>query len=193
MFGIEENTQAFPWFAMQVRPGYETVTTRLLSQKGYGPFVPIHKETRRWSDRIKQVEQPLFPGYVFCRIDLRNRLPILKTPGVVLILGVGKTPEPIPDVQIAALQAIVSSGLEAQPCPFLDVGERVRMEDGPLRGIEGIVVEVRSRARLILSVALLQRSISIEVDQSWVTPTKQRNSPVLKGLVDSPRGLEPFH
>jgi transcription antitermination factor NusG len=173
MFSIEENSAAFPWFALQVRPGYETVTTRLLSQKGYGPFVPTHKETRRWSDRIKQLEQPLFPGYVFCRIDLRNRLPILKTPGVVLILGTGKTPEAIPDVQIAALQAIVKSGLEAKPYPFLDVGERVRMEDGPLRGIEGIVVEVRTRARLILSIALLQRSISIEVDRSWVTPIKQ--------------------
>jgi transcription antitermination factor NusG len=97
----------------------------------------------------------------------------LKTPGVVLILGTGKTPEAIPDVQIAALQAIVKSGLEAKPYPFLDVGERVRMEDGPLRGIEGIVVEVRTRARLILSIALLQRSISIEVDRSWVTPIKQ--------------------
>jgi transcription antitermination factor NusG len=182
------NADIFPWFALQIRPGYETVTKQLMFQKGYTPFVPTYKVNKRWSDRIKQLEQPLFPGYVFCRIDLSNRLPILKTPGVLQILGMGKIPEPVPEAQVAALQAIVISGLEATPCPFVNVGEPVRMLDGPLRGVEGIVVEVRNRARLFVSVPLLQRSISVEVDQSWVMPVLDRGLAALA----SPGSAEKF-
>jgi transcription antitermination factor NusG len=148
----------YPWFALQVRYQYENVVTAHLNGKGYEWFLPLYKRRRRWSDRIKETEQPLFPGYVFCRLNPLNRLPILTTPGVSLIVGVGKTPEPIDETEIAAIQSAVKSGLPSQPWPFVHIGQRVRIEQGPLCGLEGLLLDVRGHHRLVLSVTLLQRS-----------------------------------
>lgn len=113
---------------------------------------------------------PLFPGYIFCRLDPQHRLPVLVTPGVVQFVGIGRFPVPIDDAEIGAIQSVVRSGLQADPRPFLDVGQRVRVEDGPLTGLEGILVEVRKRSRIVLSVTLLRRSVAVEVEHEWVRP-----------------------
>ena len=119
---------------------------------------------------MKEVQLPLFPGYLFCRLDLNRRLPILVTPGVMHIVGIGKTPHPVEDEEIQALQSIVFSGLQAEPRSYLNIGERVRIEIGPLGGTEGILTSFKGAARLVLSVSLLQRSVSVEIDESWVVP-----------------------
>ena len=116
------------------------------------------------------ITQPLFPGYVFCRFNVQERLPILVTSGVLFIVGVGKVPCPIDNSEIVALQSIVRSGLPAQPWPFLKAGQRVRIEQGSLEGIEGILLSAKSPYRLVVSVSLLQRSVAVEVDRDWVTP-----------------------
>jgi transcription antitermination factor NusG len=126
---------------------------------------------RRWSDRVKLVEMPLFPGYVFCRFDPKTRLPILKIPTVMSVAGMGRTPEPIPDSEISALQTVCKSGVSAVPCPYLTAGAKVRILEGPLAGLEGILVEDKE-TRLILSVTLLQRSVSVEVDRDWIEPIR---------------------
>src|SRR5437879_5370408 len=123
---------------------------------------------RRWADRIKEIELPLFPGYLFCRFDQKNRFPIVVTPGVLQVVGVGKIPVPVADVEIAALQTAVQSGLPRQPWPFLQIGQRVRVEYGSLCGLEGILLTFKGRHRLVLSVTLLQRSVAVEVDVAWV-------------------------
>ena len=87
-----------PWFALRVRSNFEKVTSQILRQKGYEAFLPTYFSRNRWSDRVKTVERPLFPGYLFCRFDQADRLPILVTPGVVGVVGLGKIPVPIPDV-----------------------------------------------------------------------------------------------
>jgi transcription antitermination factor NusG len=114
------------------------------------------------------METLLFPGYVFCRLDCNNRLPVLTAAGVVGIVGFGKIPAPIEEREIAAIQAVIHSGLAAQPWPFIHQGDRVRVEYGPLRGVEGIVTSVEDRQRLVVSVSLLQRSIAVEMDTAWV-------------------------
>ena len=116
---------SYPWFALQVRNRYESFVAAHLGGRGYEWFLPLHKSRRRWSDRFKEIEQPLFPGYVFCRLDPFNRLPILTTPGVFLIVGIGKAPVPIHETEIAAIQATVKSGIASQPWPFLQIGQRV--------------------------------------------------------------------
>src|SRR5271163_2792869 len=114
----------FPWFALQVRTRYEAGVADQLSRQGYDRFLPLYKLRKRWSDRIKQVEAPLFPGYLFCRFDPQKRLPILKTPGVIQIVGYNRAPTPIEEAEIDAIQTLVASGLPNQPWPFLETGDR---------------------------------------------------------------------
>ncbi len=156
------------WYALRVKPRQEKTTAFLLEQRGYESFLPSYRATRRWSDRIKQLELALFPGYLFCRFDRDHRSPILATPGVDHIVGVGRTPAAVADPEIAALQAIVASGVFAQPWPYLRVGETVRIGLGPLAGLEGLLAELKGAHRVVVSVSLLQRSVAVEVDAGWI-------------------------
>ncbi len=158
------------WFALRVRPRHEKTTAAGLRQKGLEEFLPLHTIRRRWSDRFMDVEEPYFPGYVFCRFDVRDRMPVLNTLGVVSIIGIGKTPAPVEDSEIAALQGVVKSGCGAQPWPFLHVGQFVRIDAGPLTGLVGRLVEVKKSSRLVISVTLLQRSLAVEIDPRWAYP-----------------------
>jgi len=161
-------TQPWPWFAILVRTSREKAANSLLENTGYECFLPVSKYMRRWSDRVKEVEVPLFPGYLFCRMNQHNRLPVLMTPGVMQIVGVGKTPVPVEEEEIAAIQRVGTSGLSTMPWPYLEVGHVARIEDGPLRGMTGIVVKIKSGLKLVLSVSLLQRSVAVEIDRSWI-------------------------
>jgi transcription antitermination factor NusG len=163
------STHTDQWFALRIKPQREKIVASALRSKGYEEFLPLYRCRRRWSDRIKEMDLPLFPGYVFCRFDVHSRLPILVTPGVLLIVGVGKTPSPVDDSEIAALQSIVKSGLQAEPWPFLKIGQRVRIEHGSLEGVEGILVAIKKPYRLVVSVTLLQRSVAVEIDHHWAT------------------------
>ena len=158
----------WPWYALQIRSRYEKYSAAWLDQKRYECFLPLSMSRRRWSDRIKEFEVPLFSGYLFCRFDVLHRLPILQTPGVRGIVGIGKTPVPVPDEEIAVIQRVVDSGVSAQPWPFLRVGQRVRIEQGPLAGLEGFIVSVRSHCQLVVSVTLLQRSVAVEIEPAWL-------------------------
>jgi transcription antitermination factor NusG len=159
-----------PWFALQVRARYEKTVAAFLDGKGYEWFLPTYLSRRRWSDRIKESDQPLFPGYLFCRFDPYDRLPILKTPGMIAIVGTAKIPTPVDPEEIAAVRTLVSSELRRQPWPYLQAGQRVRIEHGALTGLEGIFLHEKGADRLVLSVTLLQRSIAAEIDRSWVVP-----------------------
>lgn len=162
--------ESFPWYALQVRPRFEKIIASTLASKGYEGFLPLYRHRSRWSDRMKEVELPLFSGYLFCRFDINKRLPVVITPGVMHIVGIGNTFYPVDDEEIAALQAIVLSGLQTEPRSYLNIGEKVRIEIGPLAGVEGILQAMRGSNRLIVSVSLLQRSVSVEISESWVVP-----------------------
>ena len=168
-FSMDIKNNVWPWYALRVRARCEKRTASLLNHKGYEWFLPLYKCKRYWSDRIKEFELPLFPGYFFCRVDLQHRLPILKTPGVLNIVGIGKAPVPVDEEEIAAIQSIVQSGLPAQPWPFLQVGQKVRINQGALCGLEGIVANSKGCHRLIVSVTLLRRSVAVELDGAWVS------------------------
>src|SRR5271156_3942302 len=159
----------FPWFALQVRTRHEAGVADQLSGQGYDRFLPLYKVRKRWSDRIKEVDAPLFPGYLFCRFNPHDRLPILKTPGVIQIVGFQSGPAAVDESEIRSIQSLVAAGVPHQPWPFLAAGDRVRIESGPLLGLEGILTEVRSSYRFVLSVTLLQRSVAVEIDSASVT------------------------
>jgi transcription antitermination factor NusG len=159
-----------PWYAIRVRSRFEFTTSSVLRDKGFERLLPLYRSWRRWSDRVKELDMPLFPGYVFCRFDASSPLRVLTTPGVVHIVSAGRTPIPVDEHEISVLQDICGSGLPVQPWPYLEVGRRVSIDRGPLAGTEGIVVELKGRCRLVASITLLQRSVAAEIDRDWIRP-----------------------
>jgi len=160
----------FPWYALRVKSNFEWVTASILREKGFREFLPVYKAKVRWSDRVKLAERPLFPGYLFCQFDADQRLPIISTPGVVHVVGIGKRPVAIDNQEMQAITTIVRSGGPAMPWPFLQVGERVLVERGPLAGLEGMLVSLKSSCRIVVTISLLQRSIAVEIEREWVRP-----------------------
>jgi len=165
---VQKGTLA--WFALQVRTRHETAIASFLQAKGYEQFLPLYNVKKRWSDRVKVIESPLFPGYLFCRLDPQYRLPVLKTPGVIQIVGYNRIPVPIEDTEIQGIQTLVASGLPTQPWPFLAAGDPVQIESGSLRGLKGIVVKLKENSRLVVSITLLRRSVAVEIDSALVQP-----------------------
>lgn len=158
------------WYALQVRTRWEGSTAILLSGKGYQTFLPTYTAKKRTNEKRREMSAPLFPGYVFCNFDAQNRLPILITPGVISVVGRGRVPLPVDDAEISAIQTVVASGLHAEPCPYLELGQRVRIESDALQGLEGILVQVKGNDRIVISVSLLRRSVALEIDRSCVRP-----------------------
>lgn len=170
MFLAVQQADADRWFALQTRPKHEKMVSSLLEGKGYEQFLPLYQSWHRSSGRLKSVLLPLFPGYVFCRFDQFRRLPILVTPGVFSIVSRGRTPEPIADEEIAAVQTSCSSNLQVKPWPYLEHGDLVQVECGPLQGVQGIFLSEKSGGRLVVSVDMLRRSVAVEMDRDWVRP-----------------------
>lgn len=164
------------WFAVRVKSRCERTVAAMVAGKGFEEFLPFYQCRRRWSDRVKLVEFPLFPGYIFCRLNPQHRLPILTVPGVLNFVGVGKVPVPIDEAEIAAIQNAVKSGLPVEPWPFLEVGQRVRLEDGPLAGVEGIIAGHSKHDRIVVSISLLRRSVAVTIESRWVRSADESSS-----------------
>src|SRR5262245_53149715 len=174
-----ESNAGRAWFAVQAKTTHEKRVASLLSYQNYECFLPLYTCRRRWSDRIKQVEIALFPGYVFCRFDHHLRGPILRTPSVTGIVGIGGKPASIDSGEIAAIERATRSGMSVRPHPFLQVGQHVRIEGGSLGGLEGLIVDTSRRNRLVISVTLLQRSVAVDIDSGCVTPIQvPRTQPI---------------
>ena len=163
--------QPYPWYAVRVKSRFEFVSSEALGERGYETFLPSYRSRRAWSDRMKEVELPLFPGYIFCRFDVAQPYRVLNSPGVIHVVSMGAKPLPVDEQEVVSIQKVCRSGRDAQAWPFLQVGRRVRVEFGPLAGTEGIVLDVKSGLRIVVSLTLLQRSVSAEIERGWVRPT----------------------
>lgn len=163
-----EANQPNNWYALQVRTRWEEPTADLLRGKGFQTLLPTYTTKRRWSDRYKTVQAPLFPGYVFCSFDVHNRLPVLITPGVISVVGRGKTPVAVDEAEMTAIRSMVGSGVQAQPWPYLEIGERVRIKDDVFDGMEGILINFKGKERVVISLTLLRRSIALEIDRDRI-------------------------
>lgn len=160
------------WYALRVQSRLARLASTTLRGKGYEEFFPTCRSRHRWSDRIKEVETPLFPGYIFCRFDPDDRaMPIVTTPGVIGFVGAGKKPTPIADEEIDKVRSVVQSGLAAHPCAFVVPGDRLYITRGPLAGLEGSLLESEKGCRLVISISLLQRSIAVAIDRDWARPS----------------------
>jgi transcription antitermination factor NusG len=154
----------FEWFAIYTRPRHEKKVAAYLHDKGINVFLPLRTVISRWKDRRKEIEFPLFAGYVFVHTSSENRLPILRTPGVVQFVAENGIPAPIPEDQIEAVRQLVDSGLQFDPYPYVKEGMHVRIKSGPLKGVEGIIISKRKKHLLVLSVDLIQQSAALEID-----------------------------
>ena len=179
-----------PWFALQVRSRRETLVANHLEGHGYDCFLPLYKSKRRWSDRVKEIERPLFPGYLFCRLNLCHRGPVLMTPGVLQIVGVGRTPMPVEEREMESVRQVLYSGLPSLPWPYMHLGEKVRVNYGSLVNLEGILVNFKGSNRVVLSVTLLQRSVALEVDLAWLSPIREaKAAPASRVLANRPASV----
>jgi transcriptional antiterminator NusG len=156
------------WFAVRVKSNREKFTATALRGQGYESFLPLYRPSQTVSDSLGNYETPLFPGYVFARFDKEKRLPILMLSSVVHVVGIGREPMPIDNAEIASIRTIVSSPIRSEPSPYLNLGERVSIVSGPLTGARGVIVAIKNGWRLVASITLLQRSISVEIDRAWV-------------------------
>ena len=156
------------WFAVITKPQHEfRVAEGLKTATEAEVFLPTYQNKRRWSDRVKILDTPLFSGYVFARFAWPEyRVPVLRIAGVRSIVGFGNEAASLPDDQIESIRTLVNSPFPVRPWPFLKAGTRVRVEHGPLRGAEGIVLERKDEWIMVVSVEMLQRSIAVELDRS---------------------------
>jgi transcription antitermination factor NusG len=181
------------WYALHVKPRFEKYVETHLAEKGYDVFLPTYTAKRKWSDRVKSISLPLFPSYLFCRFPINSRLPILVTPGVNFIVGVGKTPVAVDEQEIHDIRCVMRSGAGMQPHPYLQVGEMVRVEEGPLEGLTGIILRSKGNDRLLVSVSLLMRSVSVELDRTAVKPYNSALRGKMVELLAGCKETEPDH
>jgi transcription antitermination factor NusG len=156
------------WCAVATKARHEAVVSKFLQATGIEQFLPTSWIERRWSDRVKAVEVPLFPGYLFCRIAPQTARTVLAVPGVSRILRCGASLYPVPDAEVEAIQSLVLSGLPASPGPYLTQGDPVRVTGGPLKGQQGILVKIKKQYRFVVSINLLQRSVFVDLDAASV-------------------------
>lgn len=156
------------WHVLYTRHQHEKVVAHTLSNKGFEVFLPLYSSTRRWKDRYKQLSLPLFPCYVFLKERLERRLDIVTTPGVYMLVTSGGLPAVVPEEEMQAVRQLVEKGQGVEPHSFLNAGSRVRVKHGPIRGVEGILVRQKNLFRLVVSIEILGRSASVEVDASMV-------------------------
>jgi transcription antitermination factor NusG len=168
------NACAVPWFAVRVKSQCEQSVAHAFRQRDYEEFLPLYWSRRRWSDRIKMLQLPLFAGYLFCRFDPSQRARILEVPGVVHIAGIGKIPLAVDSAEVEAIRLAVNSGQRLEPWNHMQVGDTVRVEEGPLCGLQGVLLRLKGGSHLILSIKMLQRGVAVEVERSLVVPCAPR-------------------
>lgn len=162
-----------PWYALSVRHQHEVAARTALECQGFEALAPTYRARRRWSDRVKEIDLPLFAGYVFCRFEFTERMKVMDVPGVAKVVEFGGAAAEISEAEIAAIRAVMNSRLAVRPWPYLKLGDQVRVERGPLRGVEGTLLrEEKDRLQLVIGIEMLQRSLAVEVEADMVTPVR---------------------
>ena len=172
------------WYAGYTASRHEKRVAEHLAQRGVEHFLPLYDTVHRWKNGRHRVQLPLFPSYVFVRMSLRDRLRVLEVPGFVRLVSFNGLPFPLPDTDINTMRDALGNGVLAEPYPYLTVGTRVEIKNGPLKGMPGILLRRRNKFRVVISVDLIMRSMAVEVEASDVIPAR---SPVLYAKRDARR------
>lgn len=154
------------WYAVYTRANHERRVAEQLVCRGVENFLPQYESARKWKDRKVRLSLPLFPGYVFVHLALRDRLHVQQVPGVARLVGFGGHPAPLPETEFLKIREFLSKGFRAEPHPYLVAGRRVRIKTGPLAGMEGIIERRKNGTRLVVSLELIQRAMAVEMDEA---------------------------
>jgi transcription antitermination factor NusG len=165
-----ENSLNAPWYAAYTFARHEKQVARQLEERHIQAFLPTYKSVRRWKDRRKVLDVPLFPSYIFVQMSTDNRLELLRLPGVLGLVCIQGKPVPVAGDEIQNLMQGIVEGTAIHPHPYLKAGCKVRVRSGVMAGLEGILVRRRDGARVVLSISLLQRSVSVNIDEADVEP-----------------------
>jgi transcription antitermination factor NusG len=162
------------WYAIHTRSRHEKLVARQFLEKQIEAFLPLHTEVHRWKDRYKKVEVPLFSGYVFAQFVSGSlwRQEVLRTAGVIRVVGFGQHDEPVPDEQIEALRRVLESDMLLHKHRYLRVGQRVKVISGALAGVVGILKRIKGNARLVISVEAIQQAVAVELSGYEVVPVR---------------------
>ena len=171
--GLADTEAALDWYALYTCPRHEKCVAQQIEQRNISCFLPLYRSVRRWKDRRKQLDLALFPGYVFVRLALQDRIRVLQLPSAVRLVSFNGQPAALPEAEIEGLRERLSRGACLEPHPYLRVGRRVRVSGGPMQGLEGIIVRRKDRCRVVFSVDLIMRSMAVEVDESDVEPVTE--------------------
>ena len=169
---ISADAPVLPWYAIYTRSRHEKLVAEQLAQKNIPTFLPLQVEVHRWQDRYKKIEMPLFRGYVFAQYDYEStvRTSILRTTGVVRIVGFGQEDAPVPGEQIETLQRLLETRQLVHRHRYLQVGERVKVISGAMAGLEGILVRVKKQDRLVIAIELIRQAVAVELSGYEVVP-----------------------
>lgn len=162
------------WFALRVKSRFEKSVAAAAHLKGFEEFLPLYQSRHMWSDRVKTVESPLFPGYVFCRLEAEQRFGLLTIPGVVNVVSVGKVPVPLDDAEIATVRNAIRSRLPIEPWPFVETGKRVRLGSGQGTGIDGFLLPGEEGQRIVVNLSALRKAVAVGIERDWVEATISR-------------------
>jgi len=160
------------WYAVYTNANHEKRVTLQLEQRSIEHLLPLYESVRRWKDRRVRLQMPLFPGYVFVRLALRDRLQLLQIPGVVQLVSFNGRPAPLYEEDVQAIQNCLSHRRQVEPHPYMQAGRRVRVKVGPLQGLEGIVLRRKNKTRFVLSFELIMRSVAVEIDEVDLMPVR---------------------
>ena len=161
------------WYAGYTAARHEKRVAEQFAQRGVEHFLPLYETIHRWNNGRHRVHLPLFPGYIFVRMALKDRLRVLEVPGFVRLVGFNSLPYPLPESDINKMMEALSKGVLAEPYPYLTAGTRVEIENGPLQGMTGILLRRQKQCRVVISVDLIMRSMSVEVEAGDVVPIRK--------------------
>jgi len=164
--GTEANFCEPLWYAAYTNANHEKRVTQQLEKRSVEHYLPLYESARRWKDRRVLLQMPLFPGYVFVKLALRDRLQLLQIPGVVQLVSFNGHPAPLPEEDIQAIRNCLDRGHQVEPHPYLRSGRRVRVMSGPFRGLDGIILRRKNKTRFVLSFELIMRSVAVEIDET---------------------------
>jgi len=161
-----------PWYALTVKHHHEKLVAQALEGRGFESYLPLYKSFHHSGRRMQTVMLPLWPGFVFCRFDISKRLPVLTIPAVGSIVSIGRAPAPISHAELESIEQMIQSDRNVAPHDAVAIGQEVSIERGPLRGLSGTLIESKPNCRLVVSIPLLQRAVSAEVDPDCVRVMK---------------------
>jgi transcription elongation factor/antiterminator RfaH len=160
------------WYALYLRSRYEQKTNAELGKKGIESFLPLIEVTRIWSDRKKKIKEPLFHGYLFVKTDLRNKIDILQTDGVVKLVGIGDKPSPIPEEQINWIRILTEHPEKIQKVKYISIGQKVRVTAGMFAGLEGFVMKDKSAHKVVVTIESIKQSVSLVITSDMLEEIK---------------------